>query len=136
MAEVLLDALSEATGAPTQFANYPLGWRALQLPDSNVASYFLKSFGRPDRIITCECERTAEPSMTQVLHIANGDTINQKLVAKGNQIERLLEGKTSDEQVIEELFLAALARFPTEKDRRGSQSATREENEGARVPKS
>ena len=49
----------------------------MQLPDSNVDSYFLKSFGRPERDKTCECERTAEPSVTQVLHIANGDTINK-----------------------------------------------------------
>jgi len=25
----------------------------LELPDSQIASYFLKSFGKPDRIQTC-----------------------------------------------------------------------------------
>src|SRR3989441_12479264 len=56
-----------AERGPGTFA-YPVGWRALQLPDTNIDSYFLKSFGRPDRIITCECERTAAPSMSQALH--------------------------------------------------------------------
>ena len=78
MAEVLLDAFAQVTGAPSKFPNYPEQWRALQLPDSNVASYFLKAFGRPDRVITCECERGAEPSMVQVLHISNGDAINAR----------------------------------------------------------
>jgi hypothetical protein len=117
MAEVLLDAISQVSGVPTPFPEYPQKWRAIQLPDANVPSYFLKSFGRPDRVITCECERTSQPSMVQVLHISNGDTINDKLAAKGNRIEKLLESSTSDEKVIDELFLAALARFPADDER-------------------
>jgi pimeloyl-ACP methyl ester carboxylesterase len=77
MAEVMLDAVSQVTAVPTTFrmdkrhANkglggaYPMGYRALQLPDSNTVSYFLASFGRPDRIQTCDCERTNEPRMAQ-----------------------------------------------------------------------
>jgi len=113
MAEVLLDTLSQATGAPTQFKGYPEGWRAIQLPDSNVDSYFLKSFGRPDREKTCACERTAEPSVTQVLHISNGDTVNKKLTAKGNRLDKLLAEKTPPEKIVEEIYLSALCRFPT-----------------------
>jgi len=122
MAEVALDALSQVTAAPTEFKQaaergsgnfaYPIGWRAMQLPDTNIDSYFLKSFGRPDRIITCECERTAAPSMSQALHIANGDTLNQKLKAKNNRVEQLLAAKTPDEKIIEEVYLAALSRYP------------------------
>jgi hypothetical protein len=123
MAEVALDALSQVTGAPTEFKQaaergpasfaYPIGWRALQLPDTNIDSYFLKSFGRPDRIITCECERTAAPSMSQALHIANGDTLNQKLKAKDNRIAKLLEAKADDATIVEEIYLAALSRPPS-----------------------
>ncbi len=61
----------------------------MQLPDVSADSYFLKTFGRPERNITCECERTADPSMTQVLDISNGDTINKKLDAKDCRISRL-----------------------------------------------
>jgi hypothetical protein len=117
MAETLLDAMSQAAGAPTKFPGYPDGWRALQLPDSNVASYFLKSFGRPERIKTCECERTEEPSMAQALHIANGDTLNKKLEEKNNRIGKLIEQKSSAEQIVEEAYLGALARYPTEKEK-------------------
>jgi len=119
MAEVLLDSLSEATDAPTEFKDFPKGWRAMQLPDSNVDSYFLKSFGRPDREKTCECERTAEPNVTQVLHLANGDSINKKLEAKHNVIAKWLADKTTPDRIVEEAYLSALSRHPTkvEKDK-------------------
>ncbi len=125
LAEVLLDAYSQVTGVPSEFRidlrnqnrglgeRYPLGLRALQLPDTKVFSYFLKTFGRPDREKTCECERTAEPSVTQVLHIANGDTLNQKLAAKDNTITKLLAAHTPEETLVQEVSLACLARFPT-----------------------
>ena len=124
-AEVLLDAFSAATAVPTTFridarnANrglgrmYPEGFRALQLPDSNVASYFLKSFGRPERLATCECERTSEPSLAQALHLANGDTLNDKLAKKGNRLDQLLAKKLLDPELLEETYLLTLNRPPT-----------------------
>lgn len=127
-AEVLLDTVSQVTAAPTTFkidrrnANrgtadaYPMGFRALQLPDSNIASYFLKSFGRADRIATCECERTNEPSMAQALHLANGETLNQKLAQKDNRIDALLASKQADAKLIEEAYLITLGRLPTERE--------------------
>ena len=128
-AEVLLDAFAAVTAVPTEFridarnANrglgkmYPANFRALQLPDSNVASYFLKSFGRPERVSTCECERTSEPSMAQALHIANGETLNDKLAKKGNRIDQLLAKKLPDDQLIEETYLLALTRPPSAAER-------------------
>jgi hypothetical protein len=127
MAEVALDALSQVTGVPTEFRqaaergpgsfSYPVGWRALQLPDANIDSYFLKSFGRADRNIPCECERASMPSMAQALHIANGDTLNAKLRAKDNRIDALLAAKASDERIVEEAYLQALSRRPTPQER-------------------
>jgi hypothetical protein len=116
-AEALLDAVSQVSGTPTAFADYPAGWRALQLPDTNVDSYFLRSFGRPLRAITCECERNSQPSMSQALHLSNGDTLNQKLSAKDNRIDKLLAGGASDEKIVEELYLAALSRHPTDEEK-------------------
>jgi hypothetical protein len=129
MAEVLLDAYSQVTGVPTEFQTdlrndnrglgekYPLGLRAIQLPDTKIASYFLKTFGRPDREKTCECERTAEPNIAQVLHIANGDSINQKLAAKENAISQQLDAKTPPDKLVEDACLSALSRYPTETER-------------------
>ncbi|NBV21580.1 MAG: DUF1553 domain-containing protein [Proteobacteria bacterium] len=125
MAEALLDAYSQVTGVPTEFrrdlrnANrglgdrYPANLRAFQLPDSNIANYFLKTFGRADRLQTCECERTEEPTMAQALHIANGDTLNQKLSAKENRIAQLMAAKKSNEEILDEAFLGSLSRLPS-----------------------
>ena len=96
---------------------YPLGLRAVQLPDTKIASYFLKAFGRPDREKTCECERTTEPNIAQVLHIANGDSINQKLAATENAISQQLAAKTPPNKLVEDAWLSALSRYPTETER-------------------
>jgi hypothetical protein len=116
-AEVLLDAMSQVTGAPTKFKGYPENWRAIQLPDSNIDSYFLRTFGRPERNTTCECERSSEPSVTQVLHMANGDTLNKKLTAKGNRLEKLIGDKVPLEKVVEEAYLSALSRYPSSEEK-------------------
>ena len=113
-AEVLLDAVSQVTGVPSGFKDREQGTRALQLPDSSVDSYFLSTFGRPDRIITCECERTDEPSLTQVLHLYNGDTLNQKLQSNEGRIEKLFSQKTSAAVAVKTAYLDALTREPTE----------------------
>jgi hypothetical protein len=125
MAEVMHDAITQICDVPTQFTSdrsnipnavgekYSLGLRAVQLPDTQTDSYFLRAFGRPDRDKTCECERTSEPSVTQVLHLANGDTINKKLAAKNCRISKLIEEKVPDQKIVEELYLSALSRQPT-----------------------
>jgi hypothetical protein len=130
-AEVLLDAYSQVTGVPSDFVTdlrnqnrglgdkYPTGFRALELPDTKIFSYFLKTFGRPEREKTCECERSATPSMAQVLHLVNGETVNKKLEAKDNVITRQLAAKEPAPDLVETAYLSALARLPdqTEKDR-------------------
>ncbi|MGP0069996.1 MAG: DUF1553 domain-containing protein [Isosphaeraceae bacterium] len=116
-AEVLLDAISEVTEVPTSFAGYPAGWRSLQLPDSKVDSSFLDSFGRPARIATCSCERSAEPSMAQALHLANGTTINEKLRSGSSVAAKAIAGNQGDAAIVDHLFLSALSRRPTPSER-------------------
>jgi hypothetical protein len=113
LAEVMIDAISAVTGSPTDFPGYPAGWRAMQLPDSKVPSYFLQRFGRPDREITCDCERTSEPNVVQALHLSNGDAINRKLQRAGNAVDQLLQAKLSPEAIVERIYLIGLARKPT-----------------------
>jgi uncharacterized protein DUF1553/uncharacterized protein DUF1549/Big-like domain-containing protein len=116
-AEVLLDAISQVTEVATPFAGYPSGWRSLQLPDSKVDSAFLDSFGRPARIATCSCERSAEPSMAQALHLANGTTINEKLRSEASVAARSIARNDGDAAIVDRLFLSALARRPTPSER-------------------
>jgi hypothetical protein len=130
-AEVILDAYSQVTGVPTPFTHlvtnardsetpyggFPLGTRAMQLPDSLVASRFLDAFGRPERANTCSCERSQDSSVGQALHLNNGQTLNDKLRAKGSLVERWLAKGVSDDEAIGGLYLAALCREPTGKER-------------------
>jgi hypothetical protein len=122
-AEVLLDAIAQVTTVPTDFkagtpdsrkpgAAIPNIKRAIRLSDSYVDSYFLDTFGKPDRLITCECERSSEPSMTQVLHLYNGETVNKKLAAPGSAAEKAME-ESDNAKIVEDLFLAAVSRMPT-----------------------
>ncbi len=113
-AEVLLDAYSQVTGEPEKFDGYPAGTRALQLPDTAVKSYFLNAFGRPVREQTRESERTSVPTITQALHIINGDTLNNKVRAPENSINALIKRGLSDEQIVNDLYFASFSRYPKE----------------------
>ncbi len=116
-AEVLLDAIARVTEVPTAFPGYPAGWRSLQLPDSKVENTFLESFGRPARLATCSCERSAEPSMAQALHLANGSTINEKLRSDASVTAKAVARNDSDREILDRLFVSALSRPPTEAER-------------------
>lgn len=110
-AEVILDAISQVTGVRENFPGHP-GRRALQLPDASVDSYFLTAFGRPPRVTPADSERQQEPSITQALHVINGDTINRKLRSDGGFIHMLLAEGADNRVAIERLYLAALSRYP------------------------
>jgi hypothetical protein len=125
-AEVILDAYSQLTAVPTNFNEiytsnmvptktelYPLGTRALQLPDSLVVSRFMESFGRPPREQACSCERQQESSTGQALHLNNGKTLNDKLRAKGSIVEKWVAEKLTDDEAIRRTFQMGLSRQPT-----------------------
>jgi hypothetical protein len=116
-AEVLLDAYSQVTQVAEKFEGYPVGMRGIQLPDTAVKSYFLTAFGRPARQQTRESERTSVPTITQALHIINGDTLNDKLRAPGSSIDMLIRLGFSDGQIVDYLYLASLSRHPTDHER-------------------
>ena len=127
MAEILHDAVVQVTGTPSDFLKtelpgadfketkfYAKGTRAIQLYDSTVVNQFLKTFGRNQRRITCECERSDEPSIVQVLHINNGETLNPKLSEKGSNVDRWTEQfELNPRELIRNAYLSTLSREPT-----------------------
>ena len=112
-AEVLLDAIDFACLTQEKFRGVPLGTRAIELPDPNYSSYFLDTLGRPKRVITCECERTAEPNLAQVLQIANGELVHRKLSDSKGRISQLIAAKVDDATAVSAMYLATLSRQPT-----------------------
>ena len=121
-AEELLDALSQVTEVPTGFDGYPLGMRAGQLPGINKeyrreapvgGLKFLKLFGKPERIMTCACERSNETTLGQVFELTSGEVLQEKLSAPHNCLSRLLGNAAEDAAVLDELYWTALSRPPT-----------------------
>jgi hypothetical protein len=111
-AEELLDAVNYATGSPDKFPNLPAGFRATQLPDPSTQNYFLDTFGRPSRVIVCECERQTEPTMASALHLINSDYVQNKLMNGSGRLQTLINAKKSDEEIVEEVFLVTFSRLP------------------------
>ena len=129
MAEVLQDAITSVTrvspkynqitlsdGSTQGTSLYREGTRALQLSDSAVTSYFLKTFGRNEREITCECERSNKPSMVQVLHLSNGDTLNNNLRSQQSCVNTMIT--QDNDKIIEETYLLCLSRRPSDSERK------------------
>jgi hypothetical protein len=113
-AEQLLDAINLATGTFEKFPLKPAGTRAIALPDTNSPSYFLDTFGRPVRALACECERASDPTLSQALHLMNGDLVNRKLTQADGRLARLLrDPKLTDETLVETLYVATFNRYPT-----------------------
>lgn len=123
-AEQLLDSLMVTTGSRTSFPGLPPGLRAAQLPDAHFASAgFLEQFGKPARESSCECERSSEVSLGQALLMINGPTVATAIGDPAGRLAKLLAQPLSDAALIEELYLAAWCRLPTEAERQKALAA-------------
>lgn len=118
-AEVLLDAINQAVGMREPFRDAPAGMRAVQLPGARMGGPFLKTFGKPDRLLTCECERSEATTLAQAFQLINGDAVRRVLEANDNRIGRLLKDGASDQTILEQLYLAALSRAPSSAESAG-----------------
>jgi hypothetical protein len=111
-AEVLLDCITQVTETTNEFPGLPPGSRAVQLRDGPTPNYFLTTFGRSTRATACTCEVKTAPTLSQALHLINGETTTGK-IAEGKVVERLLAEKKDAAVVAEELYLRCLSRKPT-----------------------
>lgn len=112
-AEQLLDAVAAVTGVPTLYPGLPLGSPASAIVGGKTGVRFLDVFGRPARSSACTCDRSDEPTLSQTLHLVNGDTITTKLAAKSGHLQQALARQQKPEALLDELFLRAYCRRPT-----------------------
>jgi hypothetical protein len=117
-AEVLLDAISQATGVQESFNGWPDGYRAIQIWDNRMPNYFFRIFGKPQRVSVCECERGTEPSIAQALHLMNAPETMTKLRSRFGVVRRLVESNLSEADIVDELYLSTLSRFPLAGERK------------------
>lgn len=116
-AEVLLDAINQSADVVEDFNGWPTGYRAIQVWDNHMPSYFFRIFGRPVRATVCECERSDEPSIAQALHLLNAPELFQKLSHRHGRSRRLSNSNLEPTEVIDELYLSTLSRMPNSAER-------------------
>jgi hypothetical protein len=122
-AETLLDAQCEVLDAAAEFNGYPPGTRAGQVKGvqrvrtrekkAASADRFLKTFGKPERLLACECERSNETTLKQAFTLIGDEGLNGLLAKDDNRLAALAKMDRSAEDVVEELYWAALSRGPT-----------------------
>jgi hypothetical protein len=110
-AETFNDCIDEITQTRQKFPGLPLGVRAVQIADGGVSTYFLSTFGRATRETVCSCEVKLEPTLSQSLHLLNGEATTQK-IQQGNLIGKRLAEKKSACEIVDELYVRALCRKP------------------------
>ncbi len=124
---MLLDAIAQVTGVPARFCGFPEGTRAGQLPGGAAprrrgdggpteGEQFLKVFGKPVRSLSCECERSDDATLNQAFQLITGELMNRGLSEPDNRLGKLLAARKTDGEIVEELYLAALSRYPSAKE--------------------
>jgi hypothetical protein len=115
-AQVLLDALSAATGVPETFRDFPTTKSAVELPTERVDSDFLDLFGRSQRDTVCECEASRDPSLPQVLFLMFAPELQTKLANPSGTVAKLAKSGKPPREIVEELFLLTFSRLPTKEE--------------------
>lgn len=119
-AETLLDAVCDITSVGESFSAMPPGSRAVEIWTHHIDNLFLDSFGRPDRNLDPPCERTAEATLVQAMHLMNAPNLHKKVIADDGRIAQLVKAEKSPEAIVEELYLATYSRRPTDDERRSA----------------
>ena len=125
-AEVLLDAQNQVIGVPVKFNGYELGIRAGQIPGvrkikrrqeaPSSGDLFLATFGKPDRMMSCECERSNETTLNQVFFLVSNKGIGERMAEDGSQIRQWAESTLSDSEVVELIYWKTLSRPPSQEE--------------------
>jgi hypothetical protein len=123
MAEVVVDVLNSALGVSGDLKSpdLPPGVRGIEVAPSRVQNgnlaYLFRIFGRPPRTSACDCQRAQAPALPQTLYLMDDPTLLAKLQAPDGRLKKLLSSHKTDDEVLDELVLATLTRYPTERDR-------------------
>ena len=74
---------------------------------------FLAMFGKPARLMACECERSSETTLGQTFQLIRSPEINSLLAHRDNRLAALLASGKSSAELAAELYWTALSRPPT-----------------------
>ncbi|MGV3607345.1 MAG: DUF1549 domain-containing protein [Planctomycetaceae bacterium] len=119
-ADVLMDSIVTVTGVQRNFPGFPQGTRAIDYyprlsgatEGPNHGDIFFSTFGRSSRGTICACETKREPTLSQVLHLAVGDTVRDRL-GSSDKFKAIVGSKAPPEEILTNLFVLSLGRKPT-----------------------
>jgi len=120
-ADVFIDSVVSVTGIPRDFPGFPAETpRHRLLPTEQVAAPKVltsvktssNAWAAASRGSVSSTECKTAPTISQALHFSVGDTIQPRLAA-GGKLKAMVDSKEKPEEVINELFILALARRPT-----------------------
>ena len=114
--EVLADAISDVLGVPDIYGDQPEGTRAISLFNPNTESDALDILGRCSRETSCENSTEATDGLQRKLHLFNGDLLNARIGVPNSRLDKLMSDGKSPMEIVNEFYLAALSRQPTDKE--------------------
>lgn len=127
-AEALLDAQSQVLDEPLQFSGYDKVLRAGQLPGvrrsrdkdrkATEGDRMLSTFGKPQRLLACACERSEETTLKQALVLIGGQELQERLESNAGRIEQWVRWESSAESLVDEMYWTTLNRSPTSDEQR------------------
>jgi hypothetical protein len=85
-AEVVYDSVKQALAASdkTEEVRSDLSRRAIGNLSMRLAgTYAMQVFGKPDRVVNCDCERVNQPTLLQSIFLQNDPLIDQRLEESG-----------------------------------------------------
>ena len=82
-------------------------------PAPGWGAHFLKVFGKPERLLTCECGRPGSTTLARAFQIGNGAAIRREQEGPGNHVGRCVAAGRDEHGIIEAIYLACLSRLPT-----------------------
>lgn len=113
-AQQMADALAKSTGIANRYPNKPTGTRAIEIQDPTTASTLLETLGRCDRREVCSAgPGTSSLSLRQSLMWIGSDTVDSRVGAVSGYLRQLMELSPDSAEVIENLYLRTLCRFPS-----------------------
>ena len=119
-AEELHDSIVLATERPAEFEQagkrYGLALQLAGPAGDRDTKHFMRIFGQSDRQTPA---KVAAGSMQHPLVLMQSPVVNQRVLAEqGSRVRRLLDNYPEDDaRVVEEMYLASLSRWPSEREK-------------------
>jgi hypothetical protein len=133
-AEELHDAIATATGRPGNFKDgsetVPMAMQVSLPKPRGELKTFMQAFGQANRTGP---QPPMVPSPLQPIMMMRSPVVNDRVLAeKDSLVQRLLDSYSDDRRVVEELFLATIARDPSEEEMAVSiEALSKDRREGA-----